>query len=85
MKLNFYSAKDYENKRLCSRGEIKPKQTQTNSKRSGDPLRVSFSESSNRGPIKPNLARHPVWRVYPPPAGQTGNEEKLILPVWRFV
>jgi hypothetical protein len=55
MKLNFYSAKDYENKRLCSRGEIKPKQTQTNSKRSGDPLRVSFSESSNRGPIKPKL------------------------------
>jgi hypothetical protein len=40
------------------------------------------NELSKTNPIKPNLARHSVWRVYPPPAG---NEEKLTLPVWRFV
>jgi hypothetical protein len=57
MNVNSVLTEDYENEWLCSRKKNKPKQSQTNSKRSGDPLWVSFSESSNRGPIKPNLVR----------------------------
>jgi len=55
MNVSSFLIEDYKNVRLCSREKNKPKQSQTNSKRSGDPLRVSFSESSNRGPIKANL------------------------------
>jgi len=58
MNVSSVKTKDYENKLLCRRGENKPKQSQTNSKRSGDPLRVSFSESSNRGPNKANFKRN---------------------------
>jgi hypothetical protein len=51
-----FSQKDYENKSRLRTRKNKPKQTQTNSKRIWRrSLRVSFSESSNRGPNKPNL------------------------------
>jgi len=30
--------------------------------------RNAFAETRKTNPIKPKLARHSVWRVYPPPA-----------------
>jgi len=57
MNIALYSETNYERKGLYGCRKNKPKQTQFKLEAQRRPLRVSFLESSNRGPIKPNFKR----------------------------